>query len=181
MRASAVVNCHSIVLIELFLSFCQAVTSACMVAISGIRRSIHWPFRTLSSISAMLSELRVSACNEFQVALPNALPPWLRMSRRAKPPLVGVQVVHHQSNLDRLRVALVKPVTATCRLPASGSTSMNISATPTLTPNSYFLWILPLTMHSISAHGRRLVFACFCRASIRSVSSSPSWNSACKS
>ena len=56
-RASGVVNCQSMVLKELFRSFSQIATSVCMVVISAIRRSRHCPFKALSSISAMLSQL----------------------------------------------------------------------------------------------------------------------------
>ena len=56
-RASAVVNCQSILFVRLFLAVSHAATSVCMVVMSAILRSRHCPFRTLSSISAIFNQL----------------------------------------------------------------------------------------------------------------------------
>ena len=56
-RASEVVNCQLIFLALLFRFFSHAAMWLCMAVMSGMRRSRHWPFKTLSSISAMFSQL----------------------------------------------------------------------------------------------------------------------------
>src|ERR1700719_4025653 len=56
-RASAVVNCQSALACLLFRSASQAATSSVSIALSGMRRSRHCVDSTLSSISAMLSQL----------------------------------------------------------------------------------------------------------------------------
>ena len=56
-RASAVENCQSTVVILLLRFVSHAAISVRNMPISGIRRSKHWIFRALSSISAMLSQL----------------------------------------------------------------------------------------------------------------------------
>ena len=56
-RASGLVNCQSIRDLALFRRFCQAPTSAWIWSRLSILRSRHCLMRTLSSISAMLSQL----------------------------------------------------------------------------------------------------------------------------
>src|SRR3954463_5263966 len=56
-RASAVVKCQSALTCFLFRLFSQAATSSARVSLSGIRRSRHWPDKTLSSDSAISSQL----------------------------------------------------------------------------------------------------------------------------
>src|ERR1700677_2364211 len=56
-RASAVVNCQSALTCFLLRLFSQAATSSVSVCLSAIRRSRHCPDRTLSSDSAMSSQL----------------------------------------------------------------------------------------------------------------------------
>ena len=56
-RASAVVNCQSALVWFLLRRLSQAATSLIRVCLSGIRRSRHCPDRTLSSDSAMFSQL----------------------------------------------------------------------------------------------------------------------------
>ena len=56
-RASAVVNCQSALACFLLRLSSQAATSSVRVCLSGMRRSRHWPDNTLSSDSAMFSQL----------------------------------------------------------------------------------------------------------------------------
>ena len=57
MRASAVVNCQSIFDSFVFRSRSQAAISWAMSSFLSIRRSRHWPDKTLNSVSAMFSQL----------------------------------------------------------------------------------------------------------------------------
>jgi hypothetical protein len=56
-RASALVNCQSVLTCLVFRLASHAATSSIKVALSGIRRSRHWPDKTPSSDSAMSSQL----------------------------------------------------------------------------------------------------------------------------
>ena len=56
-RASAVVNCQSVLTWLLFQLCCHAATSSTRVCLSAMRRSRHWPDKTLSSDSAMFIQL----------------------------------------------------------------------------------------------------------------------------
>ena len=55
--ASSLVKRQSILACAMFRLCCHAATSDAKVALSGIRRSRHWRVKTLSSISAILSQL----------------------------------------------------------------------------------------------------------------------------
>src|SRR5260370_28096324 len=59
MRASGVLKGQSIVVSAVLRSWFQAVTSATRVAPSAMRRSKHWPFSTLSSISTKRTQTRL--------------------------------------------------------------------------------------------------------------------------
>jgi hypothetical protein len=56
-RASALVNCQSVLTCLVFRLASHAATSSIKVALSGIRGSRHWPDKTPSSDSAMSSQL----------------------------------------------------------------------------------------------------------------------------
>ena len=57
MRASAVVNRHCTRLTPALRSAAHASTSAVRTSSSGMRPLVHWRLSTLSSLSAMLSQL----------------------------------------------------------------------------------------------------------------------------
>src|SRR5260370_1742910 len=109
MRASAVLKRQSIVVSAVLRSWFQAVSSATRVAPSAMRRSKHWPFSTLSSISGHVEPTPVLRGVIDLQLVGQALGLSRLESLLQRPPPLGVEAIHHHRDLPPSALTLIHP------------------------------------------------------------------------
>src|SRR5690242_17112159 len=99
MRALAVVNCQSALVWLLLRCACQAAISSASVRMFGMRRSSHWDDKTLSSTSAIFSQLPCLGvkCHSNRSTQPARLGGRKSLIKRRR--LMGAEIVLHQHDL----------------------------------------------------------------------------------